>query len=209
MGGQAKAHRCCLPDRGLRAVLGTLMHPRMYVQRTVRRLPQMTSIVRQAVLQVVLRKSSDSDETAQPGSKRQMTSEEVENEEIDQFLDEGDRLANRPNSAPVGSSPTRKKKFFPKRVPKKGKQCCDAIEEARRKKELMEAEELARMQSLKKTWLRAIQDEPSELGIDKYAYKKKRRWLCLAICQGIICTHSAPRRHICFGLTIIMLLFLW
>ena len=119
------------------------------------------------------RKSSDSDETAQPGSKRQMTSEEVENEEIDQFLDEGDRLANRPNSAPAGSSPTRKKKFFPKRVPKKRDNAAHAIEEARRKKELMEAEELMRMQSLKKTWLRAIQDEPSELGIDKYVRTRK------------------------------------
>ena len=73
------------------------------------------------------------------------------------------------------------------------------MEEARRKKELMEAEELMRMQSLKKTWLRAIQDEPSELGID----------------SGIsshmpVSLHSqrASKTYL-FGLTIIMLILVF
>lgn len=139
--------------------------------------------------------------------KDDMTPEQRENADIDQFLDEGDRLANRPNSAPAGSSPKRKKTSFPKRMPKKRDNAAHALEEERRRKEQQEADEQMRMQGLKKTWLRAIQDEPSEVGIDKYAYQKKRKWLCLAVCQGIICTHSAPRRHICFGLTIVMLLF--
>lgn len=136
-----------------------------------------------------------------------ITLEERENADIDQFLDEGDRLAGRPNSAPAGSSPKRKKKSFPKRMPKKRDNAAHALEEERRRKEQQEADEQMRMQGLKKTWLRAIHDEPSESGIDKYAYQKKSKWLCLAVCQGIICTHSAPRRHICFGLTITMLLF--
>jgi hypothetical protein len=129
--------------------------------------------------------------------------EEAENMAIDQFLDEGDRL--RPNSAPV--SPTKKsskkKSMFPKRQPKKRDNAKAAIEDARRLKEEKEEEEKMRLNALRKTWLRAIQDEPLESGIDKYAYRKRRKWVALTVCQGFQCHGSAVRRHGCFGLTLI------
>jgi hypothetical protein len=128
---------------------------------------------------------------------------EAENTYIDQFLDEGDRL--RPNSAPASPSkkPSKRKTMFPKRQPKKRDNAKAAVEEARKLKEEKEAEEHMRMNALKKTWLRAIVEEPLEGGLDKYAYKKKRKWLLVTVCQGVNCQNSPLRRHGCFGLNVI------
>ena len=134
--------------------------------------------------------------------------EDVENAAIDQFLDEGDRL--RPNSAPaspIKKQPSKRKTMFPKRQPKKRNNAAAAVEDARRLAEEKQAKEQMRMNSMKKTWLRAIDEEPLEGGIDKYAYTKKRRWVRLSVCQGVQCQGNAVRRHGCFGLTLIGALF--
>ena len=136
--------------------------------------------------------------------------EDRENAEIDQFLDEGDRL--RPKSAKVDpkkkNEKTKKKTVFFKRQPKKRDNALAAVENARKLREEKEAQEQMSMMALKKTWLRAIVDEPLQEGIDRYIYTKKRKWVVATICQGFQCQGSAVRRHGCFGLTLIGAMFL-